>query len=94
MGSLLSFRVATVMADICDNTDLAGDISWKSWLEGLGAVGSMWSLPCSTFSRGRPISDSPRVVRAADGPHLFGLPDLDPTEHEHIGLGTFFTFRS
>ena len=99
VGSLLGFNIITVMADIINDIDLADDISWNMHLKELGPRGkfcaSLWTPPCSTFTRVRSDTDGgPRVLRGNDGPELLGLPDLTPPEKEQVRLGTLLASRS
>ena len=99
LGLLLGFRVIVFMADICNEVDLADDIVWHEYVVALGPngkfLGSLWSPPCSTFSRARSDSDGgPRILRGPSGPALLGLPDLRPEEKEKVRLGTLLATRS
>jgi len=87
------------MADIINNVDLADDHTWKKIAYELGPGetwdGSMWSPPCSTFSRARNAFDGgPRPLRGQAVPELLGLPGLDLAEKEKVRIGTLLANRA
>jgi len=93
------YSAITTMADSINGTDFLDDFVWKGMAEMLkpgGSVhGSLWSPPCSTFSRARKNNDGgPRPLRGAAVPELLGLPHLDPGEKESVRKGTLLANRA
>jgi len=99
VGESIGWSVTVVMADTFNGVDLADDTSWNQTAKDLGPGGrhdgSLWSPPCSTYSRARKEDDGgPRPLRGSHPPELLGLPGLLPAEKEKVRLGTLLACRT
>ena len=99
VGYLVGFNVSVVMADILNDVDLADNTIWHQHRVQLGPGGSyhgsLWSPPCSTFSKARRHGDGgPPPLRGASGADLLGLPDIRPEDKEKLRLGTLLAVRT
>ena len=92
------WRFRFIDLEIDPGMDICDDVFFNSVLSEVKAgmyAGILFSPPCSTFSAARSVGacGSPRPLRGADVPDIYGFNDLRGSDKEKVRIGTACALR-